>query len=283
MDTIESIVKYMEFLEKNYSMYVSVHCFDGSIKAVLPKFGKYGVHYHPFCMYIKSYPQLWRACRLMQRYVLKGCGGEISCGRCYCGVDEFVLPIYDGERKIGFISVTGGCADKKSTQEQLKKISRSFGISCEELAEKADLLSPTLFSIDFIEGVLLHISKMLSMLAKESYIGCENSDTTNYIYSNAVAYIHEHFTEQLSVDEVATFCKCSRSYITHIFKPNSGKGFREYINQLRIEAAKELLRKNEMSVKKIAFSVGYNDSNYFSNVFYKETGFYPCEYRRKKL
>ena len=69
--------------------------------------------------------------------------------------------------------------------------------------------------------------------------------------------------------------------IKKIFKRDIGFTFSSYLNMLRIEKAKELLLKSDMSITVIAFDIGYNDSNYFSTVFKNIEGISPREYRKK--
>ena len=60
----------------------------------------------------------------------------------------------------------------------------------------------------------------------------------------------------------------------------TGKGFREYLTELRLTDAASLLRYSELSVTEIAYSVGFCESNYFSNVFKKQYGISPKDYRK---
>ena len=61
-----------------------------------------------------------------------------------------------------------------------------------------------------------------------------------------------------------------------------GMGYNEYLSELRIDQAKKLLKTN-MAVRDIAVAVGFNDSKYFSDIFYKKTGYIPSEWRRALL
>ncbi len=58
--------------------------------------------------------------------------------------------------------------------------------------------------------------------------------------------------------------------------------FSDYLNQLRIEAAMNLLKTTEMNINEISEMVGYNSQHYFSRIFKKYTGHVPTEYRKKE-
>lgn len=97
----------------------------------------------------------------------------------------------------------------------------------------------------------------------------------------AMEYIQEHFQEtQLKVSDIADYLKLSESRISVIFKKETGKTLIQYLTELRIENAKKLLKNTELKVYEIAEAVGYSNSQYLSNLFYKEVGCFPLEYRK---
>ena len=98
----------------------------------------------------------------------------------------------------------------------------------------------------------------------------------------AVIYMKEHLEEDLSTSTVAEYIGCSRSYFCIIFKKLSGLSFGDYLQQVRIERAKELLLNSSDSVTEIAFSSGYNDIYYFNRVFRKAVNCSPMEFRKNR-
>jgi YesN/AraC family two-component response regulator len=95
-----------------------------------------------------------------------------------------------------------------------------------------------------------------------------------------INYIKENYAKDLSLRELAEKAGLSPYYLEHLFKKELGVPVMKYINRLRVEAAKELLRNTDIPVTQIAYSLGWNDSNYFSNVFRKETGLSPLKFRK---
>lgn len=98
---------------------------------------------------------------------------------------------------------------------------------------------------------------------------------------SAIRYVNTHFSENLSVEEVAGKAMLSPSYFRYLFKQLTGKSLIDYINSERIAKAAEMLReKPEMRIIDICYDVGYNHVNYFNKVFLRETGVSPSEYRK---
>lgn len=94
-----------------------------------------------------------------------------------------------------------------------------------------------------------------------------------------IDYIEKHFNEDINLDTLADQIFFSKHYLSHMFKEEIGVSPIKYLTQKRIEESKRLLRETDLSVSKIAETVGYTDSIYFSQFFKKQTGYSPNEYR----
>jgi two-component system, response regulator YesN len=96
----------------------------------------------------------------------------------------------------------------------------------------------------------------------------------------AKEYIGQHYSDpELSLNEVATRANLSASHFSAVFSQETRQTFKEYLTQIRINKAKELLRMTTLRSAAIAYQVGYNDPHYFSSVFKKNTGLSPIEFR----
>ena len=69
-------------------------------------------------------------------------------------------------------------------------------------------------------------------------------------------------------------------YLSTIFKESTGINYSAYLTSIRIEKAKELLKKLDLNISQIANQVGYASTRYFSRIFEQESGMKPSEYRR---
>lgn len=101
------------------------------------------------------------------------------------------------------------------------------------------------------------------------------------LFKKVTEYIDNNIQEDLNLEIVASNFNLSPYYFSRSFKEFMKCNLIDYINIIRIKKAKELLKKNEMSIKEIGYSVGYSDPNYFSKVFKKYEGYSPKEYKFK--
>lgn len=95
----------------------------------------------------------------------------------------------------------------------------------------------------------------------------------------ALNYIHEAYNTDLTLENIAERVYMNANYFSELFKQETGKGFVEYVKEIRMKKAIELLALPKLKIAEIADMVGYGDSNYFAKVFRKHTGRTPCEYR----
>lgn len=95
-------------------------------------------------------------------------------------------------------------------------------------------------------------------------------------------YIRENFTNDISLDQVAEHVGLNPDYLGRLFKRIEGLTFTDYLISLRMEKAKELLGERELSIKEIAYMVGYSDPNYFSRAFKKYVGISATQYEKVK-
>ena len=100
--------------------------------------------------------------------------------------------------------------------------------------------------------------------------------------SQILSYIKKHFKEPLLAKEVAARFFISPVYVGRVIQQASGETFKQYVNRLKMEEAKQLLSSSDQLVYEIAEELGFKDSKYFISRFTEETGMSPAEYRRKK-
>ena len=98
----------------------------------------------------------------------------------------------------------------------------------------------------------------------------------------ALRYIDENYMREISLEELAQVCRTNKYYLSHMFSRNQGVSVGRYILCRRIDEAKKLLEQDDMLVSDVAGAVGFDDANYFSRVFKKETGQTPREFRRSQ-
>lgn len=103
----------------------------------------------------------------------------------------------------------------------------------------------------------------------------------NHIVSQVKKYINTHLEEKLFLNDIADIYQISPSYLSAIFKRYCNIGFSEYINNAKVNKAKELLKEN-YKVYEVSDKMGFESAFYFSKVFKKVTGCSPKEYIQKQ-
>ncbi|MBO7746364.1 response regulator [Paenibacillus sp. MWE-103] len=96
-------------------------------------------------------------------------------------------------------------------------------------------------------------------------------------------FIKDHASEDLSLERVAAAVDRNPFYVSKLFKSQFGMNYIDYLTECRMEAAKQLMRETDKSLKEITYDVGYRDPNYFSRVFKKIVGHSPTDYRKTLL
>lgn len=99
--------------------------------------------------------------------------------------------------------------------------------------------------------------------------------------NRALYYLYQHFQEQISLDEIATYANQNPSALCRAFKRAYRFTLFEFINRLRIEKACQLLRNSDINITEIAYQVGYNTFSHFSSQFLKITKITARKYREK--
>jgi two-component system response regulator YesN len=100
------------------------------------------------------------------------------------------------------------------------------------------------------------------------------------VINRAQGYIDRHYMEpDLTLNGVAAEVSFSPCHFSAVFSQETGQTFKEYLTEIRIKKAKELLRTTTMKAFEICYQIGYNDPHYFSHVFHKNTGLTPIEFR----
>jgi len=94
-------------------------------------------------------------------------------------------------------------------------------------------------------------------------------------------YIHEHYNERITLQDLSAFACLNEAYLSRLFKAETKKTINSYINELRIYRAKELLKTPDIMVKEVAQLVGIKDQLYFNRVFKKFCGENPTDYQER--
>lgn len=149
------------------------------------------------------------------------------------------------------------------------------------------LLKPIMKN-DFIE--------LMSKLAKEGYpeervlaapeeelsqhTEAQPKEKNKYVQF-AKKYVQEHYAENLSLKDISQEIYIHEAYLSKLFNEDVGEGFSSYVNRIRIEHAKKLMRYTDYQLKDISDLVGFQSHSYFNRVFKQHVGVSPLVFRKK--
>ncbi|NLM09610.1 MAG: AraC family transcriptional regulator [Clostridiaceae bacterium] len=109
----------------------------------------------------------------------------------------------------------------------------------------------------------------------------KRSNTSNEKVKEIIDYINNNFNKPISVDIIADEVQLNSCYLGRLFKQYTNLSIVDYINQIRINNALELLTKTDMKIFEIADAVGFNNTHYFIKIFKKQMNMTPGQYREQ--
>lgn len=110
----------------------------------------------------------------------------------------------------------------------------------------------------------------------------KRSKMTDVTLQLATDYMNANYNKNISVDTVAEYVQRSTSYLSRIFKESTGMTVNDYLIQLRIKRAMELLKQPHASMEEICREIGYANVSYFNKIFKARTGLTPGQYRQQQ-
>ncbi|MFD0670885.1 helix-turn-helix domain-containing protein [Cohnella sp. GCM10027633] len=107
-------------------------------------------------------------------------------------------------------------------------------------------------------------------------------ESTHSIIGRLKSYIADHLDQDLSLGRLSDIVYLNPSYLSRLFKQQTGVGISDYTTEMRMLKAQDLLSRSALKIHEIAGKVGFDSANYFGRFFKKETGMTPQEYRDRK-
>lgn len=154
-------------------------------------------------------------------------------------------------------------------EKYLTNISQYEGVSTNSFLLYADTFS-------FLAQLLEHTCDSIPF-----YQSLQN--TPDFLLQQITEYMHEHFNEDITIKDLAKLADMSEKYFIHHFHFHMGISPKQYLIELRMKHALELLSQTNMSVAEIADSLGYADSYSFSKAFHKFYGESPSSFRKHTI
>lgn len=105
--------------------------------------------------------------------------------------------------------------------------------------------------------------------------------TGNEAVDTILAYIYEHYNEQIELDTLAELTFCTPSHIARLFKKYMGMTIISYVHKVRIEKSVRLMEEKKLAIKEAAEAVGYQNLNHFYKYFHIHMGVTPAVYMKQ--
>lgn len=123
-----------------------------------------------------------------------------------------------------------------------------------------------------------YVLKLLVILANSNKE--RTNDKNQSFVGSMLGYLELHYKNDISLDELADEFHVSKNYVTRLLKRYTGKSFSENVLRIRMNKAVELITSTDYSISRVGDLVGYHDTSYFIQVFKKQMGVTPNDYKR---
>jgi two-component system response regulator YesN len=135
------------------------------------------------------------------------------------------------------------------------------------------------FQFETLDEVQHHLDKLVKITCK--YISNQQSQKENTLIDEILQFINDNYDDcELCLQSIADHFNYSVSYISRVFKEHTGYTLISYVDNIRMQKAKQLLRETDYSITQSLTLVGYNDKNNFIRKFRRLEGITPMQYRK---
>ncbi|MNM09146.1 putative response regulatory protein [compost metagenome] len=111
-------------------------------------------------------------------------------------------------------------------------------------------------------------------------LGSKNKGKELVLLSQVKAYVEEHYSENITLESIASMVYMNPYYFSSFFKKHTGQNFKNYVTEVRMSQALRLLVETDLMVYEIADRVGYNNARHFSDIFKRKFRKLPQEYKQ---
>ena len=234
-----------------------------------------------FCRIMNENPEGHKRCEACDYRAVKSCmeKRQAYTYKCHAGLRECVLPVFDSGEIVAFIAF-GQVLDNSPRKLQWEETLSSLGWYEGDIAELKEAHDELVqFSPAKRQAFAEILEAIISYIQLEGIIRSANFSDQQRLEM----YIDEHYMEKLSLKNISEALGIGTTKLCSLAKKLSPDGsITKLISIRRVEAAKTLLLKENLSIAEIAEKVGFSDYNYFTKIFKKIIGCTPSQYRKQK-
>lgn len=127
-----------------------------------------------------------------------------------------------------------------------------------------------------------HLAILILLICRKDHVSYELIEPQNSSREchKAKRYIETNYQEKITLNRLSEICNLTKYYLSHKFSELYGKSPIAYLTEVRITAAKDLLKTTSYSIEEISHAAGFSSSSYFSQAFQKTCQMSPQQYRR---
>lgn len=239
---------------------------------------------NPFCTLMAGANRTCAACLQLQQEVEESAATEPKSLRCFAGLTEAAVPVRVGAQVLGHLQ-TGQVLLQPPTEAGFRAVSQR--LPPETTPEQAERIRAAYFrtrvvaraEFDSVLRLLAIFAQHLGAVSNRMMV--RETATESPLVTRARAFIHDRYTQELSVCDVARAVNMSTFYFCKVFKQGTGLTFTHYLARLRVEAVKQQLLNPHVRISEAAFAAGFQSLSQFNRVFRRIAGEAPSAHRAR--
>ncbi|MGN7310992.1 response regulator transcription factor [Alkalicoccobacillus gibsonii] len=156
---------------------------------------------------------------------------------------------------------------------------KKYSLQSDSLQKQIWTCQQAIWELNAQRKVYEQLIELVVILMKELK-EIHSSSTGAQLVEKVRVFITNHYSDEITLSTLASQFHINSTYLSEIFKLNIGKNFSEYLNDVRMEHSKKLLKDPHLKIIDVAHLVGFSNAGYFGTVFKKNTGMTPADYRK---
>ena len=235
-----------------------------------------------FCALMVEQSHTCAACLQLQEKLAQSATNQPATKMCAYGLCETAVPVKLGPQTIGFLQ-TGQVLRQRPTEASFQravKQAANRGVDINNEPTKRAYFNTPVISpkkLAALSGLLAIFADHLAMKANQMMMQTSNAESP--VIARAKLFIHQHYAENLSLNQVSSAVNTSRFYFCKQFRKGTGLSFTQFVSRTRVEKATNLLLNPNLRISEIAFVVGFQSLIHFSRMFKRIVGHSPTEFR----
>ena len=229
-----------------------------------------------FCTLLRENPEYAERCLCSDRAGLERCieTGESYSYKCHMGLSEILTPIKSGGVTIGYILV--GQSICSEDEERVRKSLENYPDKDKIPRLLSELEAVRRLSAEELSGMARLVNICTSYIDMKKLIKQREEPTRRLLEE----YIRENLRYKIGIESLSRAFGMSRSTLYGFSVKHFGMGITEYITEVRLNTARDMLLNTDMSVSEISYAVGILDTNYFIKKFRAKFGASPKRWKK---